>query len=222
MRLNVLLAIVFLLLILANVYVRPDSARLNFEFLPEMVRTPSYKAFDENEVFSNGLTFQAPPPHAVARGMALLPVTHNPADAQRAGDLLTNRYSADDLAVYTRGSEVFRTWCTPCHGGGGKGDGPVAMRGFPAPPPLTSQTSIAMKDGQMFHLISYGQNNMPGYASQISPEDRWKAVVYVRSLQRRVTSATPEDAPRMATVGASSVAANAEAIPASSGQEARP
>jgi mono/diheme cytochrome c family protein len=222
MRLNVILAIAFLLLILANVYVRPDSARLNFEFLPEMVRTPSYKAFDENEVFSNGLTFQSPPPHTVARGQVLLPVTHNPADAQRSGDLLTNPFNADDLAIYTRGSEVFRTWCTPCHGGGGKGDGPVAMRGFPAPPPLTSQTSVAMKDGQMFHLISYGQNNMPGYSTQISPEDRWKAVVFVRTLQRRVTSATPVAAPPPSTAGESSVVGSAEATPTASEQEARP
>ena len=66
MKLNVFLGIVFVLLILANVYVRPDETKLNFEFLPEMVRTASYKAFDENENFANHMTFQ----HASAHGVA--------------------------------------------------------------------------------------------------------------------------------------------------------
>lgn len=215
MRLNTVLAVVFILLIFANVYVRPDESRLNFEFLPEMVRTPSYKAFDENEVMTNGITFQAPPPHAVARGTPLLPLAPSESDALRAGEVLTNPFDAEDLTAYTRGSEVFRTWCTPCHGGTGKGDGPVAMRGFPAPPPLTSQNSVAMKDGQMFHLISYGQNNMPGYASQISADDRWKAVIYVRTLQRRVSTAAT-------TPAESALAENADRTASSSEQEAQP
>ena len=40
-----------------------------------------------------------------------------------------------------------------------------------------------MKDGQMFHVLSYGQNNMPSYASQLSRDDRWNVIVYLRSLQ---------------------------------------
>jgi mono/diheme cytochrome c family protein len=36
----------------------------------------------------------------------------------------------------------------------------------------------------MFHILTYGQKNMPSYASQVSEDDRWKAILYVRSLQR--------------------------------------
>lgn len=222
MRLNLLLAIVFLVLIIANVYVRPNSERLNFEFLPEMVRTPSYKAFDQNEVFANGATFQAPPPHTVAQGIVLLPVSKDQADALRAGEVLTNPFSAEDLAVYTRGSEVFRIWCMPCHGGTGIGDGPVAMRGFPAPPPLTSQNSVAMKDGHMFHLISYGQNNMPGYATQISSEDRWKAVIFVRTLQRKVSVDTAATTAAALAPAADSAAKSPERPASTIAQEAQP
>lgn len=222
MRLNVILGILFCILIVANVYVRPDSTRLNFEFLPEMVRTPSYKAFDENEVFANGQTFQAPPSHTVARGMARLPVSRNQADAVRAGEVLTNPFNAVDSAAYTRGSEVFRTWCTPCHGAAGKGDGPVAMRGFPAPPPLTSQNSVAMKDGQLFHLISYGQNNMPGYASQVSADDRWKAVIYVRSLQRSASPSTAAVSVTPTAQAADGATENPEREAVTNPQEARP
>ncbi|MCC6265354.1 MAG: cytochrome c [Bryobacterales bacterium] len=231
MRLNVFLAIVFVLLILANLYVRPDETRLNFEFLPEMVRTPSYKAFDSNENFSNGMTFQAPPAHTVSQDITPDAYGASEADAIRAGEELKNPYGAEDLAAYTRGGQVFKTWCVPCHGGGGKGDGPVAMRGFPAPPPLTSQSALEMKDGRIFHVITHGQNNMPGYASQISAEDRWKAVIYVRSLQRPALEAA-QNAPASAAAGApqtagavpaAAAATPAPAVPASPAtQEVRP
>lgn len=222
MRLNIFLAIVFVLLVLANLYVRPDETRLNFEFLPEMVRTPSYKAFDTNENFSNGMTFQAPPANTVSQDIAPDAYGASEADAIRAGEELKNSYGADDLAAYTRGGQVFKTWCVPCHGGGGKGDGPVAMRGFPAPPPLTSQSALAMKDGRIFHVITHGQNNMPGYASQISAEDRWKAVIYVRSLQRPALDAAAAAAPASPAPAAGAAPA-APATPASPAtQEVRP
>jgi len=42
-----------------------------------------------------------------------------------------------------------------------------------------------MKDGQMFHIITYGFKNMPAYASQINREDRWHSINYVRKLQEK-------------------------------------
>jgi mono/diheme cytochrome c family protein len=38
--------------------------------------------------------------------------------------------------------------------------------------------------GEHFHTISNGVRNMPAYARQISPADRWAIVLYVRALQR--------------------------------------
>ena len=40
-----------------------------------------------------------------------------------------------------------------------------------------------MPDGRIFHVITRGSGMMPAYAGQISPDDRWKAVLYVRALQ---------------------------------------
>ena len=36
----------------------------------------------------------------------------------------------------------------------------------------------------MFHVLTFGQKNMPGYAAQITTDDRWKAILHVRELQR--------------------------------------
>ena len=48
-----------------------------------------------------------------------------------------------------------------------------------------------MKDGQLFHILTYGQNNMASYAGQISRDDRWNVIAYVRSLQAKVAPTAP-------------------------------
>jgi mono/diheme cytochrome c family protein len=48
---------------------------------------------------------------------------------------------------------------------------------------LPTGKSVEMKDGQLFHILSYGQGSMPSMAAQLSRADRWDAVNYVRSLQ---------------------------------------
>lgn len=47
-------------------------------------------------------------------------------------------------------------------------------------------------DGQLFDVISNGKGNMAGYRSQISPEDRWAIVAYVRALQAANQAAASE------------------------------
>jgi mono/diheme cytochrome c family protein len=51
-----------------------------------------------------------------------------------------------------------------------------------------------MKDGQLFHILTYGQNNMPSYASQLSRDDRWNVILYVRAMQSAAVPASPESA----------------------------
>ena len=63
-----------------------------------------------------------------------------------------------------------------------------------------------MKAGQMFHVLTFGQNNMPSYASQLSREDRWNAIAYVRTLQAQVPLTPP---PTTKTAAAESHAAAA-------------
>src|ERR1019366_4166136 len=43
--------------------------------------------------------------------------------------------------------------------------------------------AIQMPDGQMFHVLTCGQGRMPSVAPQLSPEDRWCSILYVRQLQ---------------------------------------
>ena len=91
-------------------------------------------------------------------------------------------------ASVQRGSDIYSVFCTSCHGPSGAGDGPVAKRGFPPPPPLPTGKSVQMKDGQLFHILSYGQGNMAPMAAQLSRDRRWDVINYVRSLQQGAAS----------------------------------
>jgi mono/diheme cytochrome c family protein len=175
---------------------RTDVTQPNVEFLPDMARAVSAEAYSASAVLAGGRTLQAPPDGTIARGLLPLPFAATPEDAIRAGDTLVNPLPADDAQGRRRGAEVFATFCRSCHGDGGTGDGPVTRRGFPPPPSLLADRARQIKDGQIFHIITYGQANMAPLAAHLTREDRWAAVLHVRSLQGAAqTSAVPGGVP---------------------------
>ncbi|MBI4906569.1 MAG: cytochrome c [Acidobacteria bacterium] len=193
MRFNLILAALLLLTAFGNVVVRPDPSKPNAEYLPNMVHPISFGSFDANPNFADGKTSQEAPPHTIRRGFRSLDYEATPEEAMRAGEELKNPLNVEDLNVFVRGAALYRTFCVPCHGAAGRGDGAVAMHGYPAPPPFLNEKALAMKDGQMFHILTFGQKNMPSYAVQVAPEDRWKVILYVRSLQRSQLAAQAAD-----------------------------
>ena len=102
MKLNLFLLAVLVALVAANRGLNDNPTRRNWEAIPEMVRTIAYKSFTANPNFADGKTLQLPPEGTIPRDPERQPA--------RAGAL------------------VYQIYCQPCHGGAGKGDGPVAMR----------------------------------------------------------------------------------------------
>ncbi len=81
------------------------------------------------------------------------------------------------------GKRKFLTFCSPCHGN--YADGDSRLRGqFPNPPSLHTERAINFPDGRIYHVITNGQNAMPSYAAQITRDERWSIVNYIRVLQR--------------------------------------
>ena len=180
---NSLLLVIVAGLLSANWILRANPNQRNLEVLPDMARSVPYDSFSANPNFRDGKTLREPVPGTVIRGFMPLRYAATPADAQRAGLELTNPFR--DAKSLQRGAAIYAIYCEICHGPAGKGDGTVAQRGFPAPPSLLTPKARALADGQIFHILTFGQNNMPSYASQIDREDRWKAILYVRDVQRR-------------------------------------
>jgi mono/diheme cytochrome c family protein len=173
---NTVLLILFLALIALNWAVRVERDRPHLEFLPEMVRSVAAESFAPSPVFADGKTLQPPPAGTIRRGLLPLPYQATPEDAKRAGEELENPYALDDKAALERGAFVYANFCQACHGANRAGDGPVARRGYPPPPahpPLRN-------DGEAFHIVTYGRDNMPSHATLLSREDRWKVILFIR------------------------------------------
>ena len=153
-----------------NLAVSGPKRRPNFEYFSNMARTVRYNAFEENPNFEDGLTLRTPVAGTVPRG------------SKPAGDV--NPFSASDRAAAERGRAVFTNFCQPCHGADAKGVGPVVKHGFPPPPPLAREQTQDKTDAQLFEVVSQGVQTMPPYAFQLTPEDRWKVILHVRSFRR--------------------------------------
>jgi mono/diheme cytochrome c family protein len=161
---------------------RPDQ--LNLVPLPmDMVRSPALSSGGSTERFPDGLVQRTPPEGSVARGHLPLGYGPGPEEAVRAGRELVNPVPAGDGAGVARGKLVFARVCAGCHGAGARADAPATLRGVPPPPTLIRPETRAMPDGEMFHAITFGRKNMPAFALQLPPEDRWKAIRFLRTLQ---------------------------------------
>ena len=196
-RINLALAFCVVLVFVAAAAVDVDHSRPNFEFLPEMKYSPAYDSFEKNPNFVDGRTLQPPVAGTIARGEMPLHDAPTKEDAVRAGEELVNPYDLTGEeeearsrveASTRRGRDLYQIYCTCCHGPSGAGDGPVAQRGFPPPPSLLTGKSLQMRDGQLFHVLSYGQGSMSPFAAQLSPGQRWDVINYVRSIQQEAAS----------------------------------
>ncbi len=185
-RLNLLLLVLIAVTLTLAWAVGRDVSRPNYQPLVEggMAHSPAYDSFDANPNFPDGLTLRSPVANTIARGQLPLPYKPSPEDALRAGVELRNPFTDRDAHRLQRGAAVFANYCQVCHGPLGMGDGPVTQGGFPPPPSLLATRAARMPEGQMFHILTYGQGNMPAIAPQLPREDRWSVILHVRQLQR--------------------------------------
>ena len=112
----------------------------------------------------------------------VVPITGKVEDGTREGaDKLVSTVAADTTSL-RRGKNAFMTYCTPCHGQGGIGNGTVASH-LPIPPANLVAIQSARSDGSIYYTIRHGNVIMPGYAYALSPERAWDVVHYVRTLK---------------------------------------
>ena len=82
-----------------------------------------------------------------------------------------------------RGQERFNIYCSPCHGRAGDGQGMIVQRGFKQPSTFHVDRLRNERAGYFFDVMTNGFGQMSSYASQITPEDRWAVVSWIRTLQ---------------------------------------
>ncbi len=146
----------------------------------------------ESKLFKNGQAAQTPPANSVPVGFERVMENYpNTLEGYaKAGAEMSNPLPVDTTNLQ-KGKKLYLTMCSHCHGYTGKGDGPmIKLEKFPPPPAYATGTSSRggsmadLSDGKIFHTITYGVNMMGPHASQITPQERWKIVMYVHELQK--------------------------------------
>jgi mono/diheme cytochrome c family protein len=157
----------------------------------DAVDQPHYEPLEHSRFFADGSSARPLVEGTVARGL-LRTDAHffqGTVDGRLATTFPPRLFEEDDATarLLARGQERYTIFCTPCHGLTGEGDGMAVRRGFPAPPSLVDgeggERLRAAPVGHFYDVVTNGIGRMPDYATQITPDDRWAVVAYVRALQ---------------------------------------
>ncbi len=161
-----------------------DGEEPGYAVSPGMFESVPFDPYDPNPVTPNGQTLMAPPEGTVPFGPVHPTFGPGKEEAKRAGVELTNPFAKPERATLKRGKYIYSTFCAVCHGPKGEGDGPIIGAGrFPNPASLQADRAKNLPDGTLYHIVTHGQGIMPAYAVQVTHDDRWKVVTYVRKLQ---------------------------------------
>jgi len=78
------------------------------------------------------------------------------------------------------GHALFHTYCSPCHGETANGAGTVSQY-FGSIPDLTSADVQQHGDGWLYETITNGTERMPRYEFELTPNERWQIVHFLRA-----------------------------------------
>ena len=167
-----------------------DKRSRGLEYAPNMYYPIAYNPDQKNKNFENGMTAQVPPAGTTPIGFTRFDEFPNTTEGYEAASAAVKNPLPVTKENLAEGKQLYTAMCGPCHGDG-TGNGHIVELGkYPAPPSYSTGNSSrggAMKDltdGKIYHTIQYGLNLMGSYASQLSPEERWKVVMYVHELQK--------------------------------------
>jgi len=143
--------------------------------------------------FKDGFGMRMPVPGTVPRGQ--VPFTlRGPGDAAGLGNPLPRTES-----VLGKGRQAFLTYCSVCHGALANGQPSMTAAYGAKPANLMSEKFRDYSDGEIYDVIIRGKNAMPSYSADLSGDECWSVVHYVRALQRALNakdSDIPMEAPK--------------------------
>ncbi|WP_134089551.1 cytochrome c [Olivibacter sp. XZL3] len=162
-----------------------------WEFSRNMYDPIGYNPDQPNKNFVNGQTAQVPPEGTTPIGFERFDYPNTLEGYEAASTNVHNPLERTEKNL-VEGAHLYQAFCSPCHGPEGHGDGTIVnMEKFPPPPSYATGNSSRgglmkdLTDGKIYHTITYGLNLMGSHASQLSPEERWKVVMYVHELQKK-------------------------------------
>lgn len=93
--------------------------------------------------------------------------------------------TASSPEAVASGEKDYARVCMPCHGPSLDGNGPVWLsKKYMMPPAnLMAATARSRTDGYIYRYIRFGGAVMPAYGAQVTAEQAWNLIHYIRSMQ---------------------------------------
>lgn len=178
-----------------------------WEYAPDMVYSKGYEAYsqgDSNVINPYGMNMREPVKGTVAIGKEdyFFPF-ENSGEGYEASAAAT--YPANFEDKNGRGKYMYNIYCTPCHGVSGTNDGEVFKPNRLGKPAWANYQDAYIQNlpvGKIYHVLTYGKNNMGSHASVLTPMERWQVIRYVKELSGAASTnaaAATADSTQMAT-----------------------
>ena len=166
----------------------------------DMQNQPKFYPQRGTTFYADGRSARTQVPGTVARSQGVInDYFHTGFIDGKVGDGLPVPLSMDLLR---RGQERYNVYCTPCHSRVGNGMGMIVQRGYYPAASFHSERLRQAPLGHFFQVMTNGLGAMPDYAAQLTPQDRWAVVAYIRALQlsQNATEAEVADGHRTAAL----------------------
>ncbi len=154
-------------------------------YMPDMQYSRAYEAYAANNLAKDRINYVPYPVDGTIRRGDLFPYTlPNDSTGYRLSAQTKNPLPPLTEAQLKEAGRLFNIYCAICHGEKMDAQGPLSTGGkVPAVANLTLKQYVDMPEGTMFHSITYGKGNMGSYAPQLTREERWMVVEYVKRRQ---------------------------------------
>lgn len=140
----------------------------------DMARQPSLRPLEPTAIWADGTSARPLPDGTVAQD-----------------DTPPSAPPTVNAALVTEGRRTYDTFCSPCHGFTGAGDGMIVRHGFPKPPSYHSPSLRAASAEHLVDVIAHGYGAMYAYGDRVDPRQRWAVAAYIRALQLAAAAPSP-------------------------------
>ncbi len=159
-----------------------------------------------NGFFTNGVSSQLPVAGTVPQSLPIQVAGHpvypyedvpvNTGRTTGTTNFVENNPFPITAEFMKRGQQRFTINCSPCHGALADGKGITQKIGAMAVVAnLHDKRIVELADGEIFYVITNGRNLMGAYGPNVTVEDRWAIIAYLRALQLSQLGAI-EDVPQ--------------------------
>lgn len=189
----------------------------NRVYMPDMAYSRAYEAYAQNNLQQEGINYLNYPVDGTLRRGDLFPYTlPNDSNGYKMAAAIKDPLPRLDSVQMLEAQRLFMVNCAICHGPNMDAQGPLAGK-VGGIANLKLPQYVSEPEGQMFHVATYGKNNMGSYASQLDKKQRWMVIQYIKSEQMKsgAGSTTPSPTSGVTPVngGSSSLAAGGMSAP---------